>query len=135
MLSCPSCPVTSTGVKTPSGQDDYVLPMFKSLQCKLIKVQFLKSSCPFRLLGVIQRERKSCGQDKKIGQNRHLKQLKMKKEVKNMKCQRCGYEDMIFSLPANLLCPNCGYNYMLLIPQELKTKKRKKVKISRTTLL
>lgn len=28
-----------------------------------------------------------------------------------MICPKCGYEDMIFSLPANVSCSRCGYEY------------------------
>lgn len=28
-----------------------------------------------------------------------------------MKCPKCDYEDMEFSLPANVQCPECGYEY------------------------
>ena len=28
-----------------------------------------------------------------------------------MICPKCGYEDLIFSLPANVSCPECGYKY------------------------
>lgn len=28
-----------------------------------------------------------------------------------MKCPKCGYEDMVFSPPANVECPECDYRY------------------------
>lgn len=28
-----------------------------------------------------------------------------------MKCPKCGYEDLIFELPANVRCPECSFKY------------------------
>ena len=28
-----------------------------------------------------------------------------------MKCPKCGYEDLIFELPANVYCPICDFQY------------------------
>jgi len=28
-----------------------------------------------------------------------------------MKCPKCGYEDLIFTPPANVRCPKCGFEY------------------------